>query len=128
MIKVTLPFEDKYLSGENVWVKPLGGDTGEINNLPVFATKYRYKDIIRFDPNTWDFIEKVADGGFTRTKVHEYTGKFSEEKAYWESKGYVVESFAPGVLGVSRRRSKKLVRGDDKIDTRQHCPLPIISE
>jgi len=38
--------------------------------------------------------------------VYEYTGDFSEEKAYWEAKGYVTESWAPGILGVSRKRSK----------------------
>lgn len=104
MIKVKLPLRYKCLNGENVWVKSLSNDTGEISNLPFLATKYKYKDVIKFDPDTWEFLEKVADGGFTRTKVYEYTGDFSEEKAYWESKGYIVESFTPGMLGISRKR------------------------
>jgi len=108
MIKVKLPFKCGCLNGETVWVNPLGHDTGEIRNLPFCATKYKYRDIIKFNPDTWEVLEKVADGGFTRTRVHEYTGNFFEEKAYWESKGYVVEGFAPGILGVSRRRCKRV--------------------
>ena len=110
MIKVKLPFRYKCLDGENVWIKPLSYDTGEIANLPFFATKYKYKDVIKFDPTTGKLLEKIADGGYTRSKVYEYVGDFSEEKAYWESKGYIVEGFAPGILGVSRRRSKKLLK------------------
>lgn len=111
MIKVKLPFRWKCFDGECVWVKPLTYNTGEISNLPVFATRYTYKDIVKFDLGTGEFLGKVAEGGFTRTAVFRYTGEFPQEKAYWESKGYIVESLAPGIVAVSRRRSKKALGG-----------------
>ncbi|MBC7263469.1 MAG: hypothetical protein H5T64_03815 [Chloroflexi bacterium] len=106
MIKVKLPFKHKCFDGENVWVKPLSEDIGEICNLPYFAIKFKYKDVIRFDPETGEFAEKVADGGFTRTKFYQYKGRFSKERTYWESRGYVVENFLPGILGVTRKRKR----------------------
>lgn len=109
MIKIKLPFKYKCFDGETVWVKPLGNNIGEISNLPLFATRYKYKDLVKFDPKTWKVREKIADGGYTRTKVCEYTGNFFEEKAYWESKGYIVEGLAPGALGISRKRKRSKV-------------------
>jgi len=109
MVKVRLPFRYRCFDGENVWVHLLGPDIGEIANIPVFATRYKYRDVIRFDPDTWEFLGKVDDGGFTRTRLYEYTGDFDQEKARWESKGYVVESLAPKIFALSRKRLPKRV-------------------
>lgn len=42
MIKILLPVQHDRISYEGVWAKELSSSTGEINNLPVFASHYKF--------------------------------------------------------------------------------------
>ncbi len=106
MVKGKVPLDDVY-AGETVWCEVLGPDLGAIKNLPVFATKYKFRDVVRFNPLTFDCIEVVADGGYTRTKLYEYTGDLASEKTLWEAEGCVVEGLRKGLLAVSCPRRKR---------------------
>ncbi|MEK6590581.1 MAG: hypothetical protein AABZ11_07870 [Nitrospinota bacterium] len=82
-IKIRLPFSIKKLKGfvaECVWVKPVTNNIGVIDNLPLVATKYRYKDIVEFNTATWEAIKVISDGGYRKTELLDYEGSFFNEK------------------------------------------------
>jgi hypothetical protein len=102
-IKILLPLEHEELSYEGVWIKELTGNTGEINNIPLYTKEYKFADIIEFDPQTHKVIRLLQDGGYTPAETVEYNGRFADEKAKWEAKGYVIEGIATGKLAVARK-------------------------
>ncbi len=106
MIKVRFPLLNDIFSAEYMWVEPLGPDIGRIANLPAIAIGYKYGDIIRFDPETGECVEIVADGGYTRTQFYRFTSPFAQERAYWQAGGYVVERFTRDIIGLTRKRRK----------------------
>jgi hypothetical protein len=106
-IKILLPLQHEELSYEGVWVKELSDNTGEINNLPVYTRKYKFADVIEFDPVTCKALRVVRDGGYTPAETIEYNGRFADEKAKWEAKGYVVEGVGEGKLGVARKYTEQ---------------------
>jgi len=103
MIKIKLPTElDCW---ESVWVQEITDNTGEICNLPALTESYKYKDIIEFDAEAREALGMIEDGGYTETRLIQYKGDFLSAKAKWEAQGYIVECFAIGILGISRKRS-----------------------
>jgi hypothetical protein len=105
MIKIKLPAELN--CWESVWVQEITDNTGEIRNLPAFTEDYKYKDIIEFDAEAREAIGMIEDGGYTKTRLIRYKCDFRSAKTKWEAQGYVVEGFALGILGISRKRTKR---------------------
>jgi hypothetical protein len=105
-ISIKLPLKSG-LNYEGVWVKELSENTGEINNVPIFTRKYKFGDIIEFDPETGEAVRVVQDGGYAPTGMVKYEGDFQAERKRWEAQGYIVEGWLPGVLGVTRKRAKQ---------------------
>jgi hypothetical protein len=102
-ISIKLPLKCGF-SYEGVWVKELSQNTGEINNLPIFTRKYKFGDIIEFNPESGEAIRLVHDGGYTPTETVKYEGDFQAERERREAQGYIVEGWSPGVLGMTRKR------------------------
>jgi len=108
MIKVSILLNKKCgFNYEGVWVKELSDNTGEINNLPFFNSEYKFRDIVEFDPETGKVVKLIRDGGYTPTKLLKYNGDYQRERAKWEAKGYEVEGFQQGLMGVTRRLDSK---------------------
>ncbi|PIU14100.1 MAG: hypothetical protein COT21_01155 [Hadesarchaea archaeon CG08_land_8_20_14_0_20_51_8] len=104
LVKIKLRVEPaEIISFESVWVRKVTHNIGEICNLPLFAENYKYKDLIEFDPETREALDVIKDGGYYPTELKRYKGTFSAAKTKWETKGYIVEGFAPGILGLSVR-------------------------
>lgn len=103
IIKILIPLQHEELSYEGVWVRELSCNTGEVNNLPVFAREYKFGDIIEFAPETSKAIRVIQHGGYAPTDVIEYAGEFADEKAKWEAEGYVVEGVCTGKLAVAKK-------------------------
>jgi hypothetical protein len=105
-ISIKLPLKSEF-SYEGVWVKELSENTGEINNLPIFTRKYKFGDIIEFNSESGEAVRLVQDGGYTPTEMVKYERDFQAERERWETQGYIVEGWLPGVLGVTRRRAEQ---------------------
>jgi hypothetical protein len=107
MIKILLPLQHKELTYEGVWVKEFSPNRGEINNLPVYTKEYKFADIIEFDPETSRAVGVVQDGGYTAAEIIRYHGKFEDEKAKWEAKGYVIEGMGRGKLAIASKSTEQ---------------------
>lgn len=122
MIKVQIPLKNKNLTSENVWVKKLSYNLGEIKNIPSFASGYKYNDVIEFDPKSRIVQEVVADGGYTRPRFYKFTGDRQLEREYWFDKGYLVEFISSNLIVVCRPRDKKEWIKRKKINWRTELP------
>jgi hypothetical protein len=107
MKKVFLPTQHEEIGYEAVWVKELSPNTGEIDNLPVFAREYKFRDIIEYDPGTSTAIRIVNDGGYTPTEIIRYSGKFQDEKVRREAEGYCIEGWQPGIMAITKRCDRR---------------------
>jgi hypothetical protein len=107
MMKILLPVQSGGIGYEGVWVEELSSNIGKIDNLPVFSQQYKYGDTIKFDPVTCKAICVIREGGYTPTEIVQYKGKFEDEKAKWESAGYIIEGWQPGVMAIAKKRERR---------------------
>ena len=107
IIKILLPLQHEELSYEKVWVKELAENIGEINNLPVFISEYKFGDVIEFDPVTYRAMRVVKDDGYTPTEIVEYIGRSAEVKASWEAESYEVEAISRCKLAIASQYTKQ---------------------
>ena len=107
IIKILLHLQHEELSYEGVWVKELAENIGEINNLPVFTSEYKFSDVIEFDLVTFKATRLIKNGGYTPTEIVEYSGSFAEDKAKWEASGYVVEAISRCKLAIASKYTKQ---------------------
>lgn len=77
----------------------------------MFSKEYKFGDIIEFDRETGEAIRVIEDGGYAPTQIVRYEGKFQDEKANWEGKGYEVEGMGKGILAVARKYTEQEIRG-----------------
>ena len=91
------------MSYEGVWVKQIANNIGEINNLSVFTSEYKFGDVVEFDPVTYRAMRLLNDGGYISTEMVEYSGSFTDAKAKWDAKGYLTEGISKGRLAVTKK-------------------------
>lgn len=102
LLKVYLT--DRSGNREGVWLQPTGHNAGEILNLPVVVRRYKYMDIVEYDPDSKVVRRLVQDGGYTRTKFVGYEGESRIAIQDWLNRGYMVEHLTPESLGLTRKR------------------------
>jgi hypothetical protein len=106
MLKILLPAEGDESGSEGVWVKRVSANTGEINNLPFLSRKYKFGDIIEFDPKTNEAVQLVRDGGYSPTRIITYRCRFEDEKKRLETEGYIIEGICVGFVAVTKYLGK----------------------
>ncbi len=64
MIKINLPLKHfKNLSSESVWALRFGKNIAQICNIPFLAAKFKYGDLVEFDPESFKVLRIIEDGG-----------------------------------------------------------------
>jgi hypothetical protein len=86
-----------------MWVKELSENAGEIDSLPFFTWEYKFRDIVEFNPDTGGVVRLIQEGGYAPTEPVKYSGDYQRERAKWQVRGYEVEGFQQGLMGVTRR-------------------------
>lgn len=101
--KIKIKVRHKYINYETLWLKLLSNTTGRIANIPIYTKKFKYDDVVEFDPKTMEVKRLIFDGGYTQTKFAKYEGNPETAIKELGDKGYIVELWQ-GHLAVARAK------------------------
>ncbi|OGP70280.1 MAG: hypothetical protein A2W09_08180 [Deltaproteobacteria bacterium RBG_16_50_11] len=127
MVKVKIPVRLRGISFENVWAEQLTDGIARIKNIPCYSSKYKYMDVVSFDPETLIIQYMVVEGGYTRPRYIQSTRDPQLELEYWFDKGYLIEFYSRNMYGVCRKRNREEWKRDKEINWRTDLPANCIN-
>ncbi|MEO0114026.1 MAG: DUF4265 domain-containing protein [candidate division WOR-3 bacterium] len=102
--KVKIKIRKPGITYETLWVRCLSENTGVINNIPIFTKRFKYGDVVEFDPETFEVKKLISDGGHATTKFVKYEGDPEPIIEKLKNDGYIVELWQ-GLLAVTKAKS-----------------------